>query len=98
MAVSQAAHLVEKAIGHDDNVTTAQDVFTFPDAGFKRPDECCAQVPKPKIVQGRDVILKMTGSTVWGSYLHLLHGSVLQLSKGDILGHEFCGVAEFVGR
>lgn len=22
----------------------------------------------------------------------------MQLSKGDILGHEFCGVAEFVGR
>ncbi|KFG86268.1 hypothetical protein MANI_009052 [Metarhizium anisopliae] len=57
-----------------------------------------AQVPKPKIVQGRDVILKVTGSTVCGSDLDLFHGSVLQLSKGDILGHEFCGVAEFVGR
>lgn len=55
-------------------------------------------MPKPKIVEDRDVILKVTGSTVCGSDLHLLHGSVLQLSKGDILGHEFCGVAEFVGR
>lgn len=33
MAASQAAHLAEKAIGHDDNATTAQDVSTFPDAG-----------------------------------------------------------------
>ena len=57
-----------------------------------------ADVPKPKIVEDRDVILKVTGSTVCGSDLHLLHGSVVQLANGDILGHEFCGVAELVGR
>jgi threonine dehydrogenase-like Zn-dependent dehydrogenase len=34
---------------------------------------------------------------VCGSDLHLLDGSVIQLSKGDILGHEFCGVVEEVG-
>jgi threonine dehydrogenase-like Zn-dependent dehydrogenase len=52
-----------------------------------------AEVPKPKIIEDGDVILKVTGSTVCGSDLHLLHGAVVQMSKGDILGHEFCGVA-----
>lgn len=41
--------------------------------------------------------MKVTGSTVCGSDLHLLHGSVVQLEKGDILGHEFCGVVESMG-
>lgn len=54
-------------------------------------------VPKPRVVEDRDVILKVTGSTVCGSDLHLLHGTVIQLEKGDILGHEFCGVVESMG-
>lgn len=53
--------------------------------------------PKPKIIEDRDVILKVTGTTVCGSDLHLLHGAVIELDKGDILGHEFCGVVEQVG-
>lgn len=54
-------------------------------------------VPKPRVVEDRDVILKVTGSTVCGSDLHLLHGSVVEMEKGDILGHEFCGVVESFG-
>jgi len=54
-------------------------------------------VPKPIVVEDRDVILKVTGTTVCGSDLHLLHGSVIQLEKGDILGHEFCGVVDSIG-
>jgi threonine dehydrogenase-like Zn-dependent dehydrogenase len=49
------------------------------------------------VVEDRDVILKVTGSTVCGSDLHLLHGSVVQMEKGDILGHEFCGRVEEMG-
>lgn len=48
-------------------------------------------------MEPRDVILKVTGSTVCGSDLHLLHGSIIELEKGDILGHEFCGVVEAMG-
>jgi hypothetical protein len=33
MAASQAAYVAEKAIGHDDNAITSQDVSGFPDAG-----------------------------------------------------------------
>ncbi|OAA34936.1 S-(hydroxymethyl)glutathione dehydrogenase [Metarhizium rileyi] len=108
MAASQAAYAAEKYIGHDDNAATTQDVSSFPDAGegdrmnalvwMGKNRVEIAQVPKPKIVEDRDVILKVTGTTVCGSDLHLLHGSILQMSKGDILGHEFCGVAEVVGR
>lgn len=29
--------------------------------------------------------------------MHLLHGVIVQTQKGDILGHEFCGVVETVG-
>jgi threonine dehydrogenase-like Zn-dependent dehydrogenase len=54
-------------------------------------------VPKPRLVESRDVILKVTGSTVCGSDLHLLHGAIVELEKGDILGHEFCGVVESMG-
>ena len=55
------------------------------------------ECPKPAIIEDRDVILKVTGSTVCGSDLHLLHGTVVELEKGDILGHEFCGVVDQVG-
>ena len=53
--------------------------------------------PKPKILEDRDVILKITGSTICGSDLHLYHGSVIELQKGDILGHEFCGIVDEMG-
>jgi len=54
-------------------------------------------VNKPKILEDGDAILKVTGTTVCGSDLHLLSGTIIQLSKGDILGHEFCGIVESVG-
>ena len=62
-----------------------------------RPSLLAVTCPKPKVVEDRDVILKITGSTVCGSDLHLLHGSVVELEKGDILGHEFCGIVDSMG-
>lgn len=56
-----------------------------------------ADVPKPKILEDRDVIIKVTGSTICGSDLHLLHGTIIELAKGDILGHEFCGIVDEIG-
>ena len=43
------------------------------------------------------MILKITGSTICGSDLHLYHGTVVELQKGDILGHEFCGIVDEMG-
>ena len=108
--MSQAALKAEQAIGHDDNATTVQNV-TNPDiakdaagsgtmkalAWMGKNKVEMVEVSKPKIMEPRDVILKITGSTVCGSDLHLLHGTVVELQKGDILGHEFCGVVDEVG-
>jgi len=54
-------------------------------------------VPRPKILEDNDVIIKVTGTTVCGSDLHLVDGTVIQVAKGDILGHEFMGVADELG-
>ncbi|KAI1749558.1 GroES-like protein [Xylaria castorea] len=106
-SMTQAASAVEKLTGHDDNAVTAQDVTTYPDRddGETMKALCwmgknsvqVLDVPRPKIHEPDDVILKVTGSTVCGSDLHLLHGTVVQLNKGDILGHEFCGIVDEVG-
>jgi threonine dehydrogenase-like Zn-dependent dehydrogenase len=52
---------------------------------------------KPKRIDDKDVIVKVAGSTVCGSDLHLYHGAIMQMHKGDILGHEFCGIVDSVG-
>jgi threonine dehydrogenase-like Zn-dependent dehydrogenase len=108
MATSQAAYLAEKAVGHDAEFTK-QDVSSYggeagdPNERMKalvwqgKGKVAVVDVPKPKILEDGDVILKVTGSTVCGSDLHLLHGVIVQMAKGDILGHEFCGVVEQVG-
>ncbi|RYP67063.1 hypothetical protein DL769_005851 [Monosporascus sp. CRB-8-3] len=109
MAVSQAAYAVEKAIGHDGSSITAQDIANYKEINSDKGDTMKAlcwmgkntvevhEVPRPKILEPNDVILKVTGSTVCGSDLHLLHGTVVQMKKGDILGHEFCGIVDEVG-
>ncbi|KAJ5804994.1 hypothetical protein N7474_010881 [Penicillium riverlandense] len=51
----------------------------------------------PKIIDEGDIILKVTGSTICGSDLHLFHEAIPDLQKGDILGHEFCGIIASVG-
>ncbi|GKT90387.1 S-glutathione dehydrogenase alcohol dehydrogenase [Colletotrichum tofieldiae] len=106
---TQAAYAAEQVIGHQDDAVTAQDVTNYGgdkgDSGElmkalvwqgKNKVEVVT-VPKPKILEENDVILRVTGSTLCGSDLHLLHGSVVQMNKGDILGHEFCGVVDEVG-
>jgi hypothetical protein len=106
MVLSQAAALVERIIGHGDQATTEQDVTNPGRDREKYADPSgemmkalvwmgkntveVREVPKPRVVESRDVILKVTGSTVCGSDLHLLHGTVIELEKGDILGHVCC--------
>jgi threonine dehydrogenase-like Zn-dependent dehydrogenase len=55
------------------------------------------RVPIPCITDDEDVLIRVTGSTVCGSDLHLYHGEVMQLKKDDILGHECIGIVEKVG-
>lgn len=49
------------------------------------------QVPEPRILNPRDVILRVIMSSVCGSDLHLLNGYIPTMQQGDILGHEFLG-------
>lgn len=108
MASSQAAYAAERAIGHDGSTVTRQDVADYKSTGEKgetmkaltwqgKNKVQVLDVPKPKILEDGDVILKVTGSTICGSDLHLLHGVVVQMNKDDILGHEFCGIVDQVG-
>ncbi len=86
--MSQAASAVEKVLGHDDSAVTAQDVSTYggKENGKTMKALCwmgknsvqVLDVPRPKIREPTDVILKVTGSTVCGSDLHLLHGEHVQ--------------------
>lgn len=51
----------------------------------------------PAITEPTDVICKVTGTTICGSDLHLYRKELLQLQRGDILGHEWCGIVDEVG-
>ncbi|CAF9904910.1 MAG: hypothetical protein GOMPHAMPRED_002984 [Gomphillus americanus] len=113
MALSQAANIVERIVGHGGDATTEQNLSNPNRDPKKYADPSGARMKalvwagkntvklietyKPAIIEPRDVIVKVTGSTICGSDLHLYHGSVFELQKGDILGHEFCGVVESVG-
>jgi len=55
-------------------------------------------VPDPRILDPRDVIMRVTLSTICGSDLHLFNGYVSSMKKGDILGHEMVGEVVEVGR
>ncbi|KAL9046847.1 MAG: hypothetical protein Q9214_000425 [Letrouitia sp. 1 TL-2023] len=112
-ATAQGANFLEKALGHGDNAVVEQDVTNPSRDREKYADPSGEKMKalvwngknsvqvdetfKPKIIGDKDVIVKVTGSTICGSDLHLLHGAVVELQKGDILGHEFCGKVESVG-
>ena len=55
-------------------------------------------VPDPKIVNDRDAILRVTTTCICGSDLHLYDGYIPTMQGGDVLGHEFMGVIEDVGK
>jgi len=67
-------------------------------AWFGTTDVRVVDAPIPDITEDNDVILQVTGSTICGSDLHLYHGEIMTMQKGDILGHEFMGKVEKVGK
>jgi len=56
------------------------------------------RVPDPSILNPRDAIVRITSTAICGSDLHLLDGFIPTMQRGDILGHEFMGIVEEVGR
>jgi threonine dehydrogenase-like Zn-dependent dehydrogenase len=113
MALSQAAGLLEKVIGHTGDATTEQNLSNPANDPGKYADPSGEKMKalvwngknsvsvvetfKPAKIEDTDVIVRTTGSTICGSDLHLLHGTVIEMQKGDILGHEFCGKVDSVG-
>lgn len=55
-------------------------------------------VPEPRLQDDDDVIVRVTSTAICGSDLHLFRGKVPRLEKGDVLGHEFMGIVESVGK
>ncbi|MCC8363370.1 glutathione-dependent formaldehyde dehydrogenase [Lysobacter sp. A6] len=55
-------------------------------------------VPDPTLEADDDILLRVTATAICGSDLHLYRGKVPGMKDGDILGHEFMGVVEDVGR
>ncbi|PPQ91917.1 hypothetical protein CVT25_001288 [Psilocybe cyanescens] len=66
-------------------------------AWFGNKDVRVIDAPVPAITEPDDVIVKVTGTTICGSDLHLYHGEIMTMQKGDILGHEFMGIVDKVG-
>jgi threonine dehydrogenase-like Zn-dependent dehydrogenase len=58
-------------------------------AWFGNKDVRMVDAPIPDISEPKDVIVKISGTTICGSDLHLYHSEMLGLQSGDILGHEF---------
>lgn len=48
--------------------------------------------PKPAIQNDKDVIVKVTKTTICGTDLHIMKGDVSEVAEGRILGHEGIGV------
>ena len=56
------------------------------------------KVPDPTIINPHDAIIKITRTAICGSDLHLYDGYIPTMESGDILGHEFMGIVEEVGK
>jgi threonine dehydrogenase-like Zn-dependent dehydrogenase len=56
------------------------------------------EVPKPRIEQLTDAIVRITTSAICGTDLHFVRGTVSPMVPGTILGHEGVGIVEEVGK
>lgn len=55
-------------------------------------------VADPQILNPHDAIIRITRTAICGSDLHLFDGFIPTMEAGDVLGHEFMGIVEEVGR
>jgi len=55
------------------------------------------EMPKPKIIETTDAIVKILKTTICGTDLHILKGDVPTVSVGRIIGHEGVGIIEETG-
>ncbi|WP_153557154.1 zinc-dependent alcohol dehydrogenase [Roseimaritima sediminicola] len=62
-----------------------------------RKDVRVDRVDDPKILDARDVIIRVTSTAICGSDLHLYHGYMPAMESGDVIGHEPMGEVVEVG-
>jgi len=55
-------------------------------------------VADPTLLNPHDAIIKITRTAICGSDLHLFDGFIPTMQAGDIVGHEFMGIVEDVGK
>lgn len=55
-------------------------------------------VADPALLNPHDAIIRVTRTAICGSDLHLFDGFIPTMEAGDILGHEFMGIVEEVGK
>lgn len=65
---------------------------------YGKHDVRVENVPDPVIQDSRDAIVRITSTAICGSDLHIYYGYIPTMEKGDVLGHEFMGVVEEVGK
>lgn len=54
--------------------------------------------PAPVLGGPGDAIVRVTRAAICGSDLHIYHGAIPGVMRGDILGHELVGIVEEVGK
>jgi len=97
------ANKLQEHLGDRDTTTTNKHLTRDGDETmlalrwYGNTDVRVESVSIPTITEPTDVVCKVTGTTICGSDLHLYHKEIMQLQKGDILGHEWIGVVDEVG-
>jgi len=64
---------------------------------YGKEDVRVEDVPDPGLINARDIIVRVTSSSICGSDLHLFSHLIPSMHRGDILGHEFMGEVVDVG-
>lgn len=55
------------------------------------------EVENPKLEKDTDAIIRLTASSICGTDLHMVRGTMAGMKKGTVLGHEGVGIVEQVG-
>jgi len=56
------------------------------------------EVPDPRIEHSGDALIRVTTAAICGTDIHVKHGTLPGIAPGTVIGHEFVGVVEEVGR
>jgi len=66
---------------------------------YHKPYELSLEnIPDPIICDPREVIIRVTSTCICGSDLHIYHGLYPHVPNGLVIGHEFMGIVEEVGK